>query len=228
MHTSDVHIGDLPDVRLAGLRRVVDAALANHCDALLIAGDLFDNARLHQNDIDDTLAELARLSIPTIVSNGNHDVLGPPSIYDRVRLADAGAHVYFLDDPDGSHMSIDELGMTVWARAMIEHHPGNNPLEGYARSEADHWQVAMAHGHYVPHGEKNDRSSPLLAEQIGALGCDYLALGHWHRFLDVSHNGTPAFYSGSPSEAGGSFASANLVVLEPGFGARVERVALGD
>jgi hypothetical protein len=46
-----------------------------------------------------------------------------------------------------------------------------------------------------PEHEKPDRSSPVLSKQIGALGCDYLALGHWHRFLDVSANGVAAYYN---------------------------------
>src|SRR5690348_16393604 len=93
VHTSDVHIGDIPDVRLAALRAVIDAAFAVDAHAVLIAGDLFDSARVTQPEIDETLAELARLQVPVLVSNGNHDALEKPSIYDRVSLRDAGPHV---------------------------------------------------------------------------------------------------------------------------------------
>jgi DNA repair exonuclease SbcCD nuclease subunit len=228
VHTSDVHIGeDLnPAKRFAGLVSAIDATLISGAQALLIAGDLFDNARVPDSDIEATFDQLRRLEIPVVISNGNHDSLERPSIHERVRLKDAGSHVYFLDEPDGSHVTLVDLGLTVWSRAMTEHWPGFNPVEGYTRLDDGHWQVAMAHGHYFPSGSIADRSSPIHQHHIGDMECDYLALGHWHRFLDVSHNGTPAFYCGSPSEAGGSFASVNLVTLQPGIGAVVERIGL--
>jgi DNA repair exonuclease SbcCD nuclease subunit len=228
VHTSDVHIGDIPDVRLAGLRAVIDAAFELDAHALLIVGDLFDSARVTQPEIDETLRELARLRIPVIVTNGNHDALEAPSIWERVDLRDAGDHVYFLGDPDGSHAVFPELKLTVWARAMVTHEPSNVPLAGYSRHIEDNWQVGMAHGHYFGPGELADRSSPILAREIEALNCDYLALGHWHRFLDVSANGTAAYYCGCPSEAGGSFPSANLVLLDPVEGVSVERIPLPE
>ena len=228
IHTADVHIGDstIGPRRLAGLAGTVDAALATKADAILIAGDLFDSARVLDSEIEATLEHLARLSLPVVITAGNHDALGSPSIYERVRLSQAGRHVYFLGTPDGGHVALDHLQVTLWARGLVEHHPGNNPLAGYSRHVEGHWQVALAHGHFVPSAQKPDRSSPVFEDQIGALGCDYLALGHWHRFLDVSRNGTAAFYPGSPSEAGGSFASVNLVTLEEGRPARVERIPI--
>ena len=225
LHTSDLHIGEIP-LRLSGLEYVVDAANALSVDALLIAGDLFDSARVTQHDLHASLAHLQRLVVPVLITCGNHDALGAPSVHERVALREAGPHVHFLDDPDGSHVVLSDLRLSVWARAMVEHHPGNDPLLGYERHIEDHWQVVMAHGHYFDDHETPDRSSPVLARQIAALGCDYVALGHWHRFVDVSANGVAAYYSGSPSEHGGTYASANLVTLEHGAPVVVERVAL--
>jgi DNA repair exonuclease SbcCD nuclease subunit len=226
LHTSDVHVGEVPVVRLRGLIDFVDAANALGVDAALIAGDLFDSVRVTQDEIDATLQHLGRLAMPVLVTTGNHDALAAPSIHERVALRRAGPHVHFLDDPDGRHAVLPELRLSVWARAMVDHHPANDPLLGYRRHLDDHWQVVMAHGHYFAEGETPDRSSPVLARQIAALGCDYVALGHWHRFLDVSANGVAAYYSGSPSEHGGTYASANLVTLAEGAPVAVERVAL--
>ena len=72
LHTSDVHIGEghTSGERLSGLRGVVDVAQARSVDALLIVGDLFDEARVPDPQIDEALAELSRLDIPTIVTCG--------------------------------------------------------------------------------------------------------------------------------------------------------------
>lgn len=228
VHTADVHIGEESslDRRLAGLTAAVDASIAGEADAFLIVGDFFDNARVSEQTIEAAFAQLARLSVPVLITPGNHDALLSPSIYDHADPREAGSHVHFLDNPDGGHLVLDELELTVWARALLDHHPGHNPLEGYRPLREENWQVVLAHGHFVPVTEKADRSSPVLQQHIDLLACDYLALGHWHRFLDVSTNGVAAFYPGSPSEAGGSYPSVNLVTLDPDRGARVERLPL--
>ena len=230
IHTSDVHIGDDydPARRLTGLRGVVDAALERHVDAALIVGDLFDSARVKAPAIEATLAELARLTMPTFITSGNHDCLDESSPYQRVSWDQAGDHIYFLDDPEGCHVSLHDRKLTVWAKGLVDHHPGHKPVDGYVPHLDGYWQVAMAHGHYVPPDETSERSSLIHGDEIAELGCDYLALGHWHRFLDVSHDGVAAFYSGSPSEPGGSYPSANLVILDPATGPRVERIPLDD
>jgi len=224
LHTSDIHIGEEfdPARRLAGLTAVVDAAIACQVHALLIVGDLFDSTRVKSTDIEAALSQLARLTIPTIVSNGNHDALENPSIYDYVRVTDAGDHIYFVDDTEGKHIVLEDLHLTIWARAMMGHEPRHKPLTGYKKHKEEYWQVVLAHGYYFRPDQRSDRSSPILAQEIAELGCDYLALGHWHHFVDVSVNGVPAFYSGSPATG-----AANLVILDPANGTRVERIPLG-
>jgi DNA repair exonuclease SbcCD nuclease subunit len=228
LHTSDVHIGDegARELRLRGLERAIDAALAHAVDCVLIAGDLFDSARVCQEDIDAALAQLARLCAPVVVTPGNHDCLEPPSIYQRVRLRDAGAHVHFAADPAGAHVRLEELRLAIWARALHAHLPVHRPLANYAPCPGDWWQVALAHGHWVEDERDAHRSSPIRSAEIAALRCDYLALGHWHRFADLSAGGVLACYSGSPSDCGSARPSANLVILAPGRPAQVERLDL--
>ena len=231
LHTSDVHIGEGQNAgkRLCGLRGVVDVAQTRSVDALLIVGDLFDEARVPHDQVDDALAELARLDIPTIITCGNHDAMGSPSIHDRVALADVGDRIHFAAAPEGEHLVFEDIDLAVWSRGMVEHTPDNLPLDGYAPHPGDFWRVVLAHGHHVAdENAETDRSSRISVSDIAALDCDYVALGHWHRFFDASVGGVPAFYSGSPSESGGSFASANFITLEAGRGALVERVAIGS
>ena len=231
LHTSDVHIGEgrTADERLRGLRGVVDVAKGRSVDALWIVGDLFDESRVPDEQIDDAVAELARLDIPTIITCGNHDSLGAPSVHDRLALSDAGEHIRFAAAPRGEHIVFEEIELAVWSRGMVEHTADNLPLDGYTPHPGDLWRVVLAHGHHVADAKDDShRSSRISVADIAALECDYLALGHWHRFFDASVGGVPAFYSGSPSESGGSFASVNHITLRAGRSARVERVAIRD
>lgn len=226
LHTSDVHIADGDDPAWA-LRDVVDVAIADDVDIVLIAGDLFDHARVQEATAMATIAELARLGRPVVVIPGNHDCVDERSVYRRVDLGGAGPHVHFVGDPDGGELRFDDLRLHIWARGIESHHPGHHPLSGCRPAGPGEWSVVLTHGHYVEEDEVSDRSSQIRQDEIAALECDYLALGHWHRYLDVSEGGVTAFYCGSPSESGVDAGTVNLVTLSPESGVRVERRVVG-
>jgi DNA repair exonuclease SbcCD nuclease subunit len=222
LHTSDIHVcGD--DASMDALRAVVSTANESEVDIVLIAGDLFDNARLGDEVVKETVAELGKLARPVVVIPGNHDCVDEGSIYRRVNLSDAGDHVFFVGNPAGEELNFEDLSLGVWARGIESHHPANHPLDGYKPTDPAHWSVVLTHGHYVPDGEQSDRSSTIKQEEIARLQCHYVALGHWHGFLDVSQPGVNAFYSGSPTEPGSAGASVNIVTLHPETGVRVDR-----
>jgi DNA repair exonuclease SbcCD nuclease subunit len=225
LHTSDVHVtgDDRPQV---ALRQVVDTALARDVDIVLIAGDLFDNARVGQPVVDQTMDELSRLTMPVVVVPGNHDCLGTGSIYGRVDFGRVGKGAVFAGDPTGEEFRFADLSLGIWARGIEDHSPAHRPLHGHVAAGAGWWNVVVTHGHYVRDDEVSDRSSPILQREIGELECDYVALGHWHRFLDVSEGGVTAFYSGSPSEPIGPPPTVNLVTLDPVAGVTVDRIPI--
>jgi DNA repair exonuclease SbcCD nuclease subunit len=222
LHTSDIHIaGD--DFSRRSLEDVVTAAIEFDVDLVLIAGDLFDSSRVRDEAVEQTLDELRRLQRPVVVIPGNHDCIDAGSIYHRVDLTSAGDHVYFAGNPAGEVLVFEDLSLVVWARGIENHDPGNRPLDGYVPGGEGWWRVVLTHGHYVARGERCDRSSQIAQDEIGQLQSDYVALGHWHRFVDVSEGEVKAFYSGSPDGA-----TVNLVTLDPEEGFRLERRTTGS
>jgi DNA repair exonuclease SbcCD nuclease subunit len=227
LHTSDVHVG-AEDARLEGLRGAVDAALEDAVDAVLIAGDLFDSSIVPGAAVDVAIAELSRVSCPVVVIPGNHDCLDEDSIYHRVDLRAAGDHVVFVGERAGRSLIFPDLALAVWARGIEQHDPDHRPLSGYQPvAEPGYWQIVVTHGHYVPTGRAPGRSSPISQGEIASLACDYVALGHWHGFADVSHGSTRACYSGSPSEPVGGGYTVNIVTLDHERGVEVEQRAVG-
>lgn len=229
LHTSDIHLGDdiNPGQRAISLQAVVDTALRHQVDAVLVAGDLFDHSRVRPLVVEAAIQELRRLRQPAIIIPGNHDCVDSTSIYRRIDLRQAGEHVHFVGEPQGRLLVFEEKRLAVWARGIEEHSPDHQPLRGYQPADASYWRVILTHGHYVEGGDESYRSSQIKEEEIAALQCDYLALGHWHRYLDVSANGVAAFYSGSPGERGEDSApTVNLVTLDEVQGVSVQRVPL--
>ncbi|MBI4505901.1 MAG: metallophosphoesterase [Chloroflexi bacterium] len=226
LHTADVHLGwdGNPDLVRRGLIAAVDTALDEQVDLVLLAGDLFDSNRQSSTTVDFALAQLARLTMPLVMIPGNHDAYDATSIYRKIDVEQAGAHVRLLREPDGEMLHLPELSVVLWGRALVDHYHGYRPLEGLPERSNGDWHIALAHGHYVPPGEPPERSSPIRAEEIACCHWDYLAFGHWHPFTDVSQGPVPAVYSGSPARMAFEMGAGHvaLVYLDPKLGVRVE------
>jgi DNA repair exonuclease SbcCD nuclease subunit len=223
LHTADLHI-DEGQASIAAMRAVIDIALAERVDLVLIAGDTFDHDQVSNHAARSVITELSRLTQPVVIIPGNHDPVDSRSIYRRVDLTEAGPHVYFIDDPAGRELIFPDLRVAVWARGIEMHTPENRPLVGYRPSDPCFWRIVLAHGYYVPAGKSSDRSSQIHEEEIAALECDYLALGHVHRYWEVSSGSVTASYSGSATED--RIPGVNLVRLDESFGVRIERKLL--
>ena len=200
IHTSDTHLGD-PSGHPRGeevLASVVDAVERLNGDALLLAGDVFDNERVSDEAVGQFVDQMARLDVPVIVLPGNHDLAHKTSVYLRPPFDDAPSNLRVLTDPAGETLDFPELELELWGRAMLSHTPDFRPLDGMPEPTEGRWLVAMAHGHFHFEDDRDQRSSPIYPEDVAASGCHYLALGHWDRHADVSRADTTAVYSGCP------------------------------
>jgi DNA repair exonuclease SbcCD nuclease subunit len=229
LHTSDVHLGsggfprpdhgDHLDECLCPLDAIEAAVADQRPDAVLVVGDLFDHQRVTGELVDRVLTRLAAIEPPCILLNGNHDLHDPGSLY-RGRAEERSGMV-FLDRHEGSTVELFDGALTVWGRAMDDHHRGFRPLHGVPdRPDGTGWWVVLGHGHHEP-DEGGYRSSPVTPDDIEATGADYVALGHWHVRTDVSAGPVTAWYSGAPHGFGAS-GLWNLIDLDPDNGVRVE------
>lgn len=231
VHTSDTHLGGgwRPEVAENAFRTVVDGVAALRGDALLIAGDVFDHARVPDRVLEFFLEQVARLECPAVVLPGNHDLYHRESLYRRPPFQDAPPNFFLFTEALGQTLRFPDLTLELWGRAMPQHTPEFRPLAGMPRAGDGRWLVALAHGHYHFAGDKDLRSSPIYPEEVAAAPCDYLALGHWERRVDVSQGDTKAYYSGSPLGAApdAETVSVNVVELDPtgGVSARPARLA---
>jgi DNA repair protein SbcD/Mre11 len=223
-HTSDVHLHDGPDSGPVNdaFSRVVDAVRDSRADLFLIAGDLFDHNRVSGPVIDFVVGELARISCPTVIIAGNHDVWDDGAVLRRTDFARAGGHITLLNQPDGAQVEFPELHATVWGRCMLDHVPSYRPMAGAPPRVRDLWHIGMAHGLYSEDAG-TQRSSLITAEEIGASGFDYLALGHVHLHRQMRHGRTLACYPGVPFAGAGTAERGYLAMVElvPGAEAKV-------
>jgi exonuclease SbcD len=209
LHTADVHLesdgGGYPGPQAAHhergrhvFQRIVDRALTDKVDLLLIAGDLFDHNRVADETLAFVRTELERLRQPVVILPGNHDALRTNAIYDRHDFTAGASHVHVIRRLNGETIDFPELDVIVWGRAMEEHEPEFRPLAHIPGRDDRRWCLAMAHGFFYETRQRPERSSPIFADEVRDIGWDYIALGHQHVQTNVSQGSVAAFYAGAP------------------------------
>lgn len=214
LHAADIHLDspmqnleaypDAPVEAFRGATRValsnlVDLAISQRVDLVVIAGDLYDG------DWDDAhtglffVSQAARLraaGIPIVVIRGNHDAA--LLMTNTLRLP---------DNPDGSmilmdHQAVDRrvfesIGVAVHGRSFATKAVTDDlsldypmPIPGYFNLGLLHTCLTGSDGHqpYAP-------TSP---EKLQSKGYDYWALGHIHDRRHCHQSGqTPIVFSGN-------------------------------
>jgi DNA repair exonuclease SbcCD nuclease subunit len=209
LHTADVHLDSdgYGDARQQAAHRqrgqrvfqcIIERAVTDEVDLLLITGDLFDHNRVPDETVAFVRQELARLRQPVVILPGNHDALRANAVYDRHDFTTGASHVHVIRRLDGETIEFPELDAVVWGRAMEEHEPAFQPLAHIPGRDPGRWCLAMAHGFFYEVRQRPERSSPIFADEIRDTGWDYLALGHCHARTDVSQGAVVAHYAGAP------------------------------
>jgi DNA repair protein SbcD/Mre11 len=231
LHTSDCHLGSVSsgagnlgreEQAFAG---AVSLARDARVDAVLIVGDLFDSARMSDDTLDWTAAQLDRLDCPVVIAPGNHDVLDERSVHHRFDVASRCGNAQLIDDHAGQVVEIPGTDIVVWGRAMAEHEPGYRPFAGLPEPPVDRWTIALGHGLVLADGPAQ-RSSPIFDDDLAAVEWDYVALGHVHAYREVRDDPTPVRYCGATAASRDGAPGIVLVDFVPGEGARPRWVGL--
>ena len=230
IQTSDVHLGDEMGHPLAegALRAVVDAVPRHGGDLLLLVGDIFDNDRVSDQVLEAFLEEVGRLSVPAVLLPGNHDLYHQGSVYQRDIFIHKPANLHIITKSEGESVSLPDLTLDIWGRAMPSHTPDFHPLDGMPSRHDGWWLVALAHGHFHFDDDLDQRSSPIYPQEVAAAPCDYLALGHWDRHVDVSQGQVRAVYSGTArgSSSRDPLGEVTVVDLDPQDGVTFHQAQL--
>jgi DNA repair exonuclease SbcCD nuclease subunit len=208
VHSSDLHVDHDYTARLhggdgtAGLAGVLRAANDVGADVVVLAGDTFDCHRLPTELLAQAAAVIAAAKLPVVVLPGNHDPAVPDAVYHHDALAVAD-NLHVLGVTHDEAVVFVDLSLEVWGRPHRDY--GDMIPFERPRPRSTRWQIAMAHGHYVPVPDRSIRLRPswLIGDhELAATGADYVALGHWNRAAKIGNGGVPAYYSGSPEYAG--------------------------
>ena len=176
--------------RFEVVRRLAAVAKERAVDAVVVAGDVFDDNAVGEDSLQrarDALSVFA--PIPVLLLPGNHDAATPDCVLRRLA---AGAHVHALLD--------DEPFVLPHARfhpaPLRRRHERDDPTRMLpTRAAADPILVAIAHGALIDFTEGLESKNVIDWRAVLAKGYDYLALGDWHGTLSFDPR---VWYSGAP------------------------------
>lgn len=172
------------------LENIVDLAIAEDVDFVLLVGDTFHQHRPTLKTQQHFFAQMNRLAeknIPVVMNFGNHDYYQSQRYWfdfpENMQLfTDETVATKKLQLKDGQEIAISSFS---FAGPIIE----TEKNDQFPRKVGD-FHIGMYHGGQFPY-------APFTTTKLAEKGYDYWALGHIHVPQMVSER-PPAYYSGTP------------------------------
>ncbi|MCC7414266.1 MAG: DNA repair exonuclease [Gammaproteobacteria bacterium] len=192
LHCADIHLDSplrgleryegapVEEVRAAprrALDNLVDLAIREGVDFVLIAGDLYDGDWQDFNTglfFTRAMARLGDSGIPAYVIRGNHDAAS--RITQGLRLP---ANVRLLDAHAPQTVIDENLGLAVHGQSFATAAVSDDLAAAYPRALRDHFNVGLLHTALTGR-EGHAGYAPTSADVLRTKGYDYWALGHVH------------------------------------------------
>lgn len=205
IHTADIHLDsplrglaayqDAPAARLRtvtrdAFSRLVDLAMEEGVDFMVIAGDLYDGNWKDANTGHFFCREMGRLNrarIPVFLLFGNHDA--ESEMTKKLTLPD---NVHTFESRRASTFRLDTLKVALHGRGYREAATLDNLAASYPPPVAGWLNIGVLHTALEGYASHAHYAPCTLAELV-AKGYDYWALGHVHEHAILHRNPWVAF-----------------------------------
>lgn len=206
IHTADWQVGKpfrnfgekesvLRQARLSMIEAIGRLAVAEGAAHVLVAGDLYDSEAPAQKTLLEPLERMRGFSgIAWHVIPGNHDFHRDNGLWDRARALGLPANVQLHLAPGPVALGSEAVLLPAPLRRKSEVNDLTEWMDE-APSAPGLMRIGLAHGSvqgFDSHGEANN---PIAPDRARRARLDYLALGDWHRTLEV---GPATWYAGTP------------------------------
>ena len=192
IHASDLHIDSplrgldrydgAPVERLrsatrSALERLVDKALAERVDFLLLAGDIYDRdwQDFHTGlFFRGQMVRLERAGIRCFIVQGNHDAQGVIS-----RQLTLPSNVTVFSSRAAQTVKLDDLYVAIHGRSFAEREVNEDLVPSYPPPVSGYFNIGLLHTSLTGRAG-HDTYAPTDLPTLVAKGYDYWALGHVH------------------------------------------------
>ncbi len=193
IHTADIHLDsplkgleaheDSPVEEIRGATRrafdnLIDLAMEEKVDFILIAGDLYDGDWKDYNTgifFVSRMGRLNRAGIRVFIVSGNHDAAS--QITRAMPLPD---NVTLFSPRKPQSVKVDDLGVIIHGRSYASRAVTENLASQYPRNDADYFNIGLLHTSLTGR-EGHENYAPCTLDELKSKGYDYWALGHIHK-----------------------------------------------
>lgn len=242
LHTADWQMGRsysrfdtedgaaLVEARFDAIETLAHLANEHQCDAVLVAGDVFDAQTVSDRTIRRVFNATKGFAGPWVMLPGNHDAALAESVWTRARRLEAvPENVHLALEP--GVITLAPQGLAVLSAPLTQRHTYSDLTETFGNWETPDGLVRVGLAHGSVQGilsDDIDATNPIAPDRAEMSRLDYLALGDWHGTKQINER---TWYSGTPeperfrnNEAGYALV---VKVAAPGQTPEVTSVATG-
>jgi DNA repair exonuclease SbcCD nuclease subunit len=162
------------------LVHAVELSIGRKVDAICCGGDLFEHDRVSPDTGQFLRDQFERASpIPVFIAPGNHDWLGPQSLYRRVRWS---SNVHLFEDRRLTPVTLTD-GLTLWGAAHVAPAGTRDFLDGFRVDRAG-IHLALFHGSELGSLQAEQAGkqvhAPFRVDEIERSCLHFALLGHYH------------------------------------------------
>ena len=193
IHTADIHLDSplrgleahhgTPVEEIRGATRrafenLIDLAVEEKVDFLLIAGDLYDGDWQDYNTglfFVSRMGRLRQAGIQVILISGNHDALS--RITRTMPLPDNVVH---LSSRQPQSVVLEDCGVIIHGQSYATKAVRENLVSGYPQRHPDYFNIGLLHTS-LNGREGHENYAPCKVDDLRSKGYEYWALGHVHK-----------------------------------------------
>lgn len=206
LHSADWHLdspfASFSSTQRTALRRwqqklpgmIAELCQQEHCDLVLLAGDLLDSTACSPETLEALKAGLAACAVPVLIAPGNHDYCCPGSPW----LEESWPKNVYIFTKGLESVSIPPLDCRIYG-AGYQSMDCSALLEDFHAEGTERWKIGLLHGDPT---NSSSPCCPITAAQVRESGLDYLALGHIHQAGGFQIEDTVCAWPGAPMGRG--------------------------
>ncbi|RDU35307.1 DNA repair exonuclease [Neobacillus piezotolerans] len=210
IHAADLHLDspmaglrELPQPILkrlrestfAALRKIVDAAISNDVDFVILAGDLYDGddrSLKAQSRFRTEMERLLEKNIAVYAIHGNHDHL--QGTWVKIAMPD-NVHIFGTETGAVRHRAKSGAEVWIYGFSYPSRHVTEKRIHTYEKRIGGDFHIGILHGNDGSSSEHGNYC-PFTVGELADKQFDYWALGHIHKRAVLSEN-PPIIYPGN-------------------------------
>ena len=200
IHTADIHLDsplkgletyeDAPVEEIRGATRrafdnLIDLAIEEEVDFILIAGDLYDGDWKDYNTglfFASRMGRLSKAGIKVFIVSGNHDAASRTT--KAMPLPD---NVTLFSPRKPQSVKLDDFGIIIHGQSYSFRAVTDNLASQYPQNDSNYFNIGLLHTSLTGR-EGHEDYAPCTLDELKSKGYDYWALGHVHKREIVSED----------------------------------------